>query len=795
MMIVFMRDGGGSVEQMDIDLETPQVRRYKTWNAPGKQPRKSVRETAAALLRPLPMAGLFFLLSLAQCFSVPGTFAISALTALLYENARPQGALLGMAAALVFRVAWRLPMDAGQFGACLCCCVFMRLIRKTEGQMYLLLTALLIGRAFPAILVSPDGQSVILYASGVVLGLASFPALRRCAQLRRDKPAKITQDDLLCLFLPFLLIIAGLGRLSLFDVNLGYLGAAVCVLAVSWLCGGAWGMCLALGCGLALLVSGQSALLLVNLTFGAVLAGLFQGRSRPLAALVFSLGAIVCTYLIAGRFYPFLLGAEMAAGLGFCLLPGRLLNRLGRIARQISWFAPRENAYMRMRINQWLQSVERMADALPSPRVAPADREEECATLTEELCADCDRLPICWHENAEETQAGMEALTARNGDTEKDLEVINRCFSQCPRIARLPGLLSRLDEEREKRTRQALCAAYERDMLRTHLNAITQAVQTITLGGGEGGEEAVWLSKTESALQSLCFPGHAAFAKSEEGHLVLGLRCDPLTLPLPAGDNLATRLSLQLRTPLSVLRQEQGQVVLEEEPPMTLATGMATACAVNRESRHRPPRKPDNGDAVLTRSLPGGCELLALSDGMGHGAGAQEESRKTLELLSLCLEAGYTRTQAMTAVNGAMLSATGGEKFATVDLCVMNLWTGEAVMNKLGACASYILQGQKMHTVEGAALPLGIIEHAVPMEHSFTLGEGDVLLLVSDGVTDALPGNEDIPGILQRNREQPPQLIADALLRAALMQQDGLPADDMTVLCARVTARERKKKQ
>ena len=57
------------MEQMDIDLETPQVRRYKTWNAPGKQPRKSVRETAAALLRPLPMAGLFFLLSLDISFT------------------------------------------------------------------------------------------------------------------------------------------------------------------------------------------------------------------------------------------------------------------------------------------------------------------------------------------------------------------------------------------------------------------------------------------------------------------------------------------------------------------------------------------------------------------------------------------------------------------------------------------------------------------------------------------------------------------------------------------------------
>ena len=469
-MIVFMRDGGGSVEQMDVDLEIPKIKRYKTWNTPKPHTRRSVREIAVSLLRRVPMMGLFFLLSLAQCFSVPSTFAVSAMAALLCENVKPKGALAGLAIALVFRMGWRLPLDAGQFAACLCCCLFIRLIRKTEGQMYLLLLALLIGRAFPGVLASPDGQTVILYASGAVLGLAAFPALRRCAQIYRDRPGKISQDDLLCLCLPFLLVIAGLGRLSMFEVNLGYLCAAVCVLTVSWLCGGAWGMCLGLGCGLALLVSGQSALLLVNLTFGAVLAGLFQGRNRPLTALVFFLGCIVSTYLIASRFYPFLLAAEAAATLGFCVIPAKLLNRLGRRARRLSWFAPRENACVRMKTNQWLQAMERMADALPSPRVAPAEQEEECAALTEELCAACERLPVCWHENAEETQKGMEALAERSG-AEDYIDIINRYFSQCPRIARLPDLLSRLDEEREKRRRQALCAEYERDMLRTHLNA------------------------------------------------------------------------------------------------------------------------------------------------------------------------------------------------------------------------------------------------------------------------------------------------------------------------------------
>lgn len=782
------------MEEVDVSLEIPKTSRYKTWNMPKQKGAKNIREKAAALLRGIPMAGIFFLLSLTQCVTVPSTFTISALLALLSEDVRPKGAFLGLGFGLLFRFVWRLPLDAGQFGACLCCWILVRLIRKTEAQMYLLLTALMIVRALPDFIVSPDGHTVILYASGAVLGLAVFPAFRRCARLLRDKPARINQDDLLCLYLPFLLLIAGMSRLSLFDVNLGYLSAAVCVLTVSWLCGGAWGMCMGLGCGLALLVSGQSALLLVNLSFSAVMAGLFQGRNRGMAALVFFLASIVSTYLIASVFYPFLLAAEALAGLGFCLLPSKLLNRMGKRIRRISWFAPRENAYMRMKMDQWLQAVDQMADALPQPRITPAEQDEECEAMAEELCAECERLPICWHENASETQAGLETLTQRNSEAEDYLEIINRYFSQCPRISRLPEMLNRLEEDRRKRMQQIICAEYERDMLRTHLTAISHAVQAIALEGGEEMEEASWLSKSEAALQSLRFPGHSVFAKHENGHLLLGLRCDPLTLPLPAGDDLAARLSLQLHTPLAVTRQEQGQVVLEEEPPMTLSTGMATACAVNKERMRHADRRPDNGDAVLTRSLPGGYELIALSDGMGHGAGAQEESKKTLELLSLCLEAGYSRSQAMSAVNGAMLSATGGEKFATVDLCVTNLWTGETVMNKLGACASFILQGQKMHTVEGASLPLGIIEHAAPMEHSFTLGEGDVLLLVSDGVTDAFPGDEEIPGIIKRNRNEAPQKIADVLLREALMKQNGLPPDDMTVLCAKVTARERRKK-
>ncbi len=157
----------------------------------------------------------------------------------------------------------------------------------------------------------------------------------------------------------------------------------------------------------------------------------------------------------------------------------------------------------------------------------------------------------------------------------------------------------------------------------------------------------------------------------------------------------------------------------------------------------------------------------------------------------MCLQAGYTRGQAVTAVNGSMLSATGGEKFATVDLCLIDLWTGEAAMNKLGACPSYLVRGQKIQEIQGEALPLGIIERVIPMEHLFTLAEGDMLVLMTDGIADAFGEEEEILSFLRVCRGDEPQKIADDLMREAMIRYGGMPPDDMTAVCVRMLDRKK----
>lgn len=743
----------------------------------------------------LPMAGAFFLLSLAQCFSVPSPYALCCLAALLYAGVKPSGAFLGLLAGFLFRVGWNMKWDEWQFIACLLCWPVMQIKKRGKWQLPLFTGILLLIRTLPGIFGAGETQTMILLLAGLLLGMISMPALHRAARMMECKKQDWTEDDLLCILLPGLLMIAGAGRLSIFGMNVGYWMGCMFLLMLAWVAGGAVGICGGLGCGMAMLMGGQGALPLVHFTFGGLVCGLFQGKKRIYALLAFFLSITAADYLSSLAFHPQMLLAAAAAGIIFLVFPEKWMRRIRALVHQIRWNKPRDNAFTRMKMQRWVRAIDSMADALPHSQVKGNDPHEESEALAEALCQGCDQLPICWHEKFINTREGMLALAQRGDDPENYLQIINQYFTSCQRISQIPPLLEKLDENHRRQAQRSLCAEYERDMLQTHLAALSQAAQQISLEGQQDEDEAYWIAQVDDVLQTMRFPGKVAFVKKVDGRKTVCLKYESLSLRPALSNQLIRHIGTRLNAHFAITEKKDGRILMEEEPPLILDTGTATCCAAPQERTARSMLPMDNGDALLTCNLPGGKALLALSDGMGHGAGAGEESRKTLELLSLCMEAGYSRSQAMTAVNGAMLSATGGEQFATVDLCLVDLWTGEASMNKLGACASLIVQGKKAHWIEGAALPLGIIEHVIPMEHHFALGEGDLVLMMSDGVMDAFAAEEEILSVIRRGWDDTPQHIADALLQAAMIQKDGLPPDDMTVLCTRVCFRHPERRQ
>lgn len=197
-----------------------------------------------------------------------------------------------------------------------------------------------------------------------------------------------------------------------------------------------------------------------------------------------------------------------------------------------------------------------------------------------------------------------------------------------------------------------------------------------------------------------------------------------------------------------------------------------------------------SGDSCLARMLEGDRLMLVVSDGMGSGAAAARESAQTVRLLSRFLAADVSLSLALETVNDLMLARTDADMFATVDLCVLDLRTGEAEFSKLAACQSLILRAGKLIRVSGGRLPLGILEGVTPEITRMQLEPGDVLLMASDGVMDAADEEALRRALLSGANADD---LAESVLAAA--EEAALPArrDDMTALVARITGRERAK--
>ena len=194
---------------------------------------------------------------------------------------------------------------------------------------------------------------------------------------------------------------------------------------------------------------------------------------------------------------------------------------------------------------------------------------------------------------------------------------------------------------------------------------------------------------------------------------------------------------------------------------------------------------PDHpcGDCCLIREM-GGSMLVAVSDGMGSGEAAAEESCRVVSLMHSLVSAGMPRELAVSTVNGVLLSRGGEELFATADIMMIDLETGNAEFTKLAACSSYIVRGGRLMSVEGGRLPLGILDEVKPGISMVKLKRGDVVFMMTDGVADAL--REDVlEDLILNTVRAKPRDMAEVLINAAAARS-GAHRDDMTAVCVSI---------
>ncbi|MEI3162648.1 MAG: SpoIIE family protein phosphatase [Lachnospirales bacterium] len=195
-----------------------------------------------------------------------------------------------------------------------------------------------------------------------------------------------------------------------------------------------------------------------------------------------------------------------------------------------------------------------------------------------------------------------------------------------------------------------------------------------------------------------------------------------------------------------------------------------------------------SGDSYTYLQLDKGKYLLALADGMGSGELAREESAASIEMYEDFASAGFNRETILEAINSVLLLDEGRECFSTLDICTVDLYSGEAEFIKIGAVSTFIAKGRNVEVLSSSSLPVGILGKVDREIFNKTLAKGDIIVMLTDGVIDSRGGSirsEDwIKSAIKERRDNNPKHIAEDLLNKAKENYNGTIKDDMTVLVA-----------
>ena len=175
-----------------------------------------------------------------------------------------------------------------------------------------------------------------------------------------------------------------------------------------------------------------------------------------------------------------------------------------------------------------------------------------------------------------------------------------------------------------------------------------------------------------------------------------------------------------------------------------------------------------------------------ISDGMGSGEDASMTSDVCTMFLEKMLAAGNRVEISLRMLDTYVRSknaGTGDECSATVDLMELDLMDGRALFAKNGAAPTYVVRNGTVYKLNKSTLPIGILKDTPPNLLRFRTHPGDIVVMVSDGVT---LGNDECPWLMDLLSSPMPgnmdSLRRDIIKRALSAGSE----DDLSAIAIRV---------
>lgn len=734
------------------------------------------RQRLTAACRMAGSIGAAFLLCFADMMGIPSGLHAALMCALAACGESLLLPSCGVVLSVGMRLVWGLPPRWETLLTLLLLLPAPRFLWQRKPWRITAWTAMALLPVLPAAW-GGTAEARILAGGTVLTAMLAAPVMCRGFQTVRGGGAITSLEERVAVMYTGALILMGGGCMALLGVNVGVTGASLATLGAAIYLGAGAGCITGLVSGLVLAVTGLPMALSVCLAAGGFLGGVVQLREKRYLTCVGFLCAGVLTLMLSGLRGGGAFAGLAAAALVTACLPTEAERALQAFFSRFRIEKSDADACCAQLLARWERTVQDMVRSVPMPP------EQDASSMTDgwkdRLCTGCPDAEACpVMTEAAAIRRAQEVAEAFHQPEEVWLPALEGLRGLgCGRLYHLREGMERMRREAGQERRQWQKAVYEREMLVTHLTAMAGAARRFALmaTGGTWWDAANARALRQAAAER-AVPATLLYARRVEGHAQAAWEMHRPDDAL-ARELLALTEGV-LSMPMEEAFREGDRLFLGERPVLRAETGAATCALLAGEE--------ENGDAYRLSMLPGGTLLAILADGMGHGARARRESGQTVAMMHLCMEAGYSRQQALTAVNGMMLCASPGELFATVDLLTIDLWSGRATLDKLGAAASWLVRGDTLTPLRGEALPLGILEKVESRSLSLRLREGDTLLLLTDGVEDAFDSEAALETALRTALlEKTPQAAAERLLSLAALASSGR-ADDRSAVVVRL---------
>lgn len=599
-------------------------------------------------------------------------------------------------------------------------------------------------------------------------------------------------DEKICGAVILILFIFGMSSTNVSIINLGFVFVPLVILLCTYVFPNDKVVVISAILGVGMSLAHMSQMYISLCVVMGLMSISFRCNFRYLSAIAVCLGHVIFTVFFNTGFSWGELLSVVIGGIMFAIIPNSVLHKYNGIFDNKSLLTVKnivDNSK-----NQIVTRVKELSKiflemdgvyrkmvrgTLPDDKAKVMLREE----LVDMVCSKCENRDYCFRSSGNFVDNAIDTIVSVAYDKGKILlmDIPQHLTSNCNNTSAIVSSLNSLVSSYKQYTGVINNLDTSRILIANQLNGVSKLLDSLSSEVDVNiNFDHKFNDRIKEELSYKNIICYASFVYEKDAYsryvnlIVKTESIDKVLIEKIVSKIIGVKLMIKNVSPNDA---DTSMVYMVTKPNFDIAYG---SCGITKTG------KIVSGDSKSILKIDDGKYMVSICDGMGSGKSAHSISALTISLIENFYKCGFDNDTILNSVN-KLLSLTEEENFSTIDLCLIDGKKNTYDFVKLGATTGYLKrENGECEKIESSGLPIGVLEEIRPHITKKLINPFDMLVFVSDGITDSFENKLDLCSYISHLDIINPMLLSQNILDKALSLNSGIAIDDMTVVCVRV---------